>query len=143
MMIPAFLALAATATASPDAATWRRQSLLGEDAEYFFRYVTVSENPHTHYAFRRTQRLEKVRKSDLSIAEHFTLRDVAYTQDMESGVWIERPVMLPPFDLAGYMTRNAVHLPFSDDAIQHSRSTPRGSGSCSTTGESNSWAAPT
>jgi hypothetical protein len=59
-----------------------------------------------------------VRKSDLSVVERVPLRDVAYAEDMDSGVWSEQSVALPPFDLAEYLTLNAVHLPFSDDLIR-------------------------
>ncbi len=110
--------LAAEAVATPNAATWRRQTLVGENAEYFFRYVTVSENPANYGSFRRALRLEKVRKSDVRVVERTPLRDVSYAQDMQSGIWSERPVTLPPFDLSGYLTRNAVHLPFSEDLIR-------------------------
>lgn len=104
--------------ATPGAAIWRRQVLVGENSEFFFRYVSVSENLPNHYSFRRTQRIEQVRKSDMSVVERVSLRDVTYAQDMDSGVWNERSVALPPFDLAGYLTSNAVHLPFSDDVIR-------------------------
>jgi hypothetical protein len=106
------------AVATPGAATWRRQALVGENAEYFFRYETISENPASYYSRRRTLRLEKVRKSDLSVVESVPLRDAAYSQDPNTGVWSERSEMPPPFDLGGYLTRNAVHLPFSEDLIR-------------------------
>lgn len=109
---------AALATASPDAATWRRQTLVGENAEYFFRYLTISENPGSDYSYKRTMRLERVRKSDLRITEQIPLRDAAYAQDVSTGRWTEHSLPLPPFDLSGYLTRNAVHLPFSDDLIR-------------------------
>jgi hypothetical protein len=113
----AFAMLAAEVVATPQVATWRRQTLVGENAEYFFRYVTVSQKLLNH-SFRETQRLEKVRKSDLRVADQAVLRDVVYAEDMESGVWSERSEALPPFDVAGYLTRNAVHLPFSNDLIR-------------------------
>ena len=100
------------------AATWRRQTLVGENGEYFFRYVTVSEYPAQYYSHRRVLRIEKVRKLDFRVIEQVPLRDVSYVQNMESGVWDEHSEGLPLFDLSGYLTRNAVHLPFSDDLIR-------------------------
>ena len=35
------LLITADASATPDSGTWRRQTLLGENADHFFRYVTV------------------------------------------------------------------------------------------------------
>ena len=109
---------ASAALATPDAATWRRQTLLGENADYFFRYVAISENPASYYYYRRTLRLEKVRKSDFKVVEQFPLRDVSYSQDLDSQVWTEKSVTLPPFDLSAYLRVNAVHLAFADDLIR-------------------------
>jgi hypothetical protein len=110
--------IAVEAMATPEAATWRRQALVGENAEFFFRLVTVSENPAEYYSHRRTLRLEKVRKSDLQVVEQVPLRDVIYTQDAVTSKWTEHSTKPAPFDLGGYMVRNAVHLPFSDDLIR-------------------------
>jgi hypothetical protein len=109
----------ATAMATPDAATWRRQTLLGESADYFFRFVTIREYPASHYSYEQSMRLEKVRKSDLRIVEHFPLRKVAYWQDLKTDLWSEEPETLPAFDLSGYLQRNAVHLAFSDDLFEN------------------------
>ena len=35
-----------------------------------------------------------------------------------TGARTEKSETLPPFDLSGYLTRNAVHLPFSEDLIR-------------------------
>jgi len=110
--------IARNAMATPEAATWRRQTLVGENAEYFFRFVTVSENPAEYYSHRRTLRLERVRKSDLRVFEQVPLRDVTYTQDPRTDAWTEHSTTPPPFDLSRYLAQNAVHLPFSDDLIR-------------------------
>jgi hypothetical protein len=117
-ILMALTAIASQAMATPEAATWRRQTLVGENVEYYFRYVAIGEHPASHYAYSRTLRLEKVRKSDLKIVEKVSLRDAAYTQDMNTGAWSERSATPPPFDLGGYLTRNAVHLPFSEDLVR-------------------------
>ena len=114
----ALIAIVTTARATPEAATWRRQTLAGENAEYFFRYVTISENPDSYYSYRRTLRLEKVRKSDLRVVEQLPLRDVAYSQNLDTDLWTEKSETMPPFDLGGYLRTNAVHLPFADDLIR-------------------------
>lgn len=110
--------LPSTAVATPDSATWHRQVLIGENAECFFRCVTISDYPGSYYSHRRTLRLEKVRKSDLRILEQVPLRDVSYSEDPITGAKRERSETLPAFDLAGYLTRSAVHLPFAEDLIR-------------------------
>jgi hypothetical protein len=107
--------MAAMAGATPNAATWRRETLIGENAEYYFRYVTISENPASYYSYRRTLRLEKVRKSDAEVVEHFPLRDANYWQDLKTDLWNEHSKKLPAFDLSGYQRVNTVHLSFGDD----------------------------
>ena len=76
-VLAGLLVLAEIAGATPDAATWRRQTLVGQNAEYFFRYVAVSDHPGSHYKYSRTLRIEKVRKSDIRIDESFMVKDVA------------------------------------------------------------------
>jgi hypothetical protein len=88
---------------------------VGENAEYFFRYVAISENPASYYQYRRTLRLEKVRKLDVRVVEQIPLRAVAYWQDLKTDLWSEHSETLPPFDLTGYLRVNAVHIAFADD----------------------------
>jgi hypothetical protein len=107
--------LAVQALATPNPAIWRRQTLVGENAEYYLRYVTTSENPPTYYSFRRTLQLERIRKIDFRVVERVSLRDATYSQDLSTGRWGERSETLPPFDLSGYLRENAVYLPFADD----------------------------
>jgi hypothetical protein len=83
--------------------------------------VTISEYPPSYYSHRRTLRLEKVRKSDLRVVELIPLRDVAYSEDAMTGARTEKSKTLPPFDLSGYLSRNAVHLPFSEDVDDATR----------------------
>lgn len=80
--------------------------------------MTISEYPASYYSHRRSLRLEKVRKVDLKVIEQFPLRDVAYSEDPMTGAQTEHAEALPAFDLAGYLARNAVHLPFSDDLFR-------------------------
>lgn len=80
--------------------------------------MTISEYPASYYSHRRTLRLEKVRKSDLKTLEQVPLRDVTYSEDPMTGARSERSETLPAFDIAGYLTRNAVHLPFAEDLIR-------------------------
>jgi hypothetical protein len=54
----------------------------------------------------------------MRVMEQFPLRDVAYSQDMDTEIWSERSVTLPPFDLSGYLRANAVHLAFATDLIR-------------------------
>lgn len=110
--------IATIAGATPEAATWRRQTLVGENAEYYFRYVAISENPDSYYDYRRKLRLEKVRKVDLRVVEQVPLRDVTYGQDPKTDLWSEHSETLPPFDLSGYLRINAVHIAFADDLIR-------------------------
>jgi len=115
LVIAVCLLIATDAAATPDSGTWRRQTLLGENADFFFRYVTVSEYPPSYYSHRRTLRLEKVRKSDFRVVEKIPLRDVAYSDHPMTGARSEKSRTLPPFDLSGYLTNNVIHLPFSEE----------------------------
>jgi len=114
-LLVGLLVLVEIGQATPEAATWRRQTLLGQNAEHFFRYVTVSVHPGSYYSYSRTLRLEKVRKADLRIVESFLLRDVTYNQHPDTLRWSEESDTVPAFDLPSYLRVNQVALAFPND----------------------------
>jgi hypothetical protein len=118
-MLLGILVLVGIAGASPDAATWRRQTLLGQNQDYFFRYVAVSDNPGSYYTYSRALRLEKVRKADFKIVESFVLRNVTYSQHPDTLVWREVSGPVDHFDLPGYLSANQINLAFADDLLRH------------------------
>jgi len=118
-MFVGVLVLAGIAGATPDAATWRRQTLLGQNADYFFRYVAISDNPGSYYTYSRALRLEKVRKTDFKIVESFVLRNVTYSQHPDTLVWREVSGAVDRFDLPGYLSANQIQLAFADDLLRH------------------------
>ena len=105
------------ALATPDASTWRRQTLLGQNSDHYFRYVAISEHPNSYYAYARTLRLEKVRKSDIQVVETIPLSDVQYSQNMETDQWGDTSIVVPAFDLARYLRTHHIALPFPNDLI--------------------------
>jgi hypothetical protein len=118
-LLAGLLVLAEIAMATPEEATWRRQTLLGQNAEHFFRYVTASVQPGSYYAYSLSLRLEKVRKSDLRVVESVLLRDVSYSQHPDSVRWSETSAPVPPFDLPRYLKANRVAMAFADDLIHY------------------------
>lgn len=113
------LVLAGAALATPDAATWRRQTLVGDNARHFFRYVASGEQPGTYYSYSRSLRLEKVRKADLRVMETFVLQNVTYSQDAQSERWSQVSAPVRPFDLSRYLRSNEVHIAFAEDLFLH------------------------
>jgi hypothetical protein len=116
--VAGLVVLVALASATPDAATWRRQTLLGQNADYYFRYVSISEHPASYYQYSRSLRLEKIRKADRRIVETIRLSGTAYSQDMETNRWTDAPDTVPSFDLATYLRANRIATPFANDLIQ-------------------------
>jgi hypothetical protein len=114
-VVAALLVLAGIADATPEAATWRRQTLIGQNGEHFFRYVAVSDHPGSYYYYARTLRLEKVRKSDLRVVESIVLMDVSYSQDLNTDRWSEESRAIPSFDLPSFLRANHVAIAFSND----------------------------
>jgi len=101
-LIPGLLILVGIASATPEAATWRRQTLLGQNTEFLFRYVATSDYPGSYYTYPRTLRLEKVRKVDLTIVESFVLRDVTYSHP-DKLAWREESGPVDSLDLPRYL----------------------------------------
>jgi hypothetical protein len=109
--------MAEVAQATPGAATWRRLTLVGQNPEYFFRCVAVSEHPGSYYTYSRTLRLEKVRKADLRIVESVLLRDVTYSEHLDTLRWSEESGRVPAVDLSSYLQASQVALAFPSDLI--------------------------
>ncbi len=118
VLVAGLLVLTSIARATPEAATWRRQTLVGQNPEYFFRYVAESVHPGSYYTYSRTLRLEKVQKSDLKIVESFVLRDVTYSQDFDTNLWSEASGPVDSLDLPRYLTVNQVALAFAEDLFR-------------------------
>ena len=106
------------AHATPEPAAWRRTILLGDNDQYFFRYVTDSVHPGSYFRYSRSLRLEKVRKSDDHVVQTFPLRSVEYSQHPDSLSWSETSDSLPSFDLPAYLRANKIALAFPSDLIQ-------------------------
>jgi hypothetical protein len=117
-LLAGLLVLGAPAGATPEAARWRRQTLVGQNAGHFFRYVTTSEHPGSYYAYSRTLRLEKVRKADFEVVESFVLRSVSYSQHPDTMRWHEVPDSVAAFDLPSYLRANQIALPFPEDVVR-------------------------
>lgn len=118
------LALLATAgatpaVATPDAATWIRHTLVGENDSCFVRQVTVEDHPPSYDEFSVSARLERARKSDLRVVETVPIRDVKYTRDVDAVKWTGTEQELPTFDLAGYLRRHDLLPAFADDLVEN------------------------
>lgn len=116
----AVAALFSIAHATPEPAAWRCEILIGDNEEFFFRYVTDSVHPGSYFTYSSSLRLEKVRKSDARVVKTFLLRNVQYSQHPDSLHWSESSDSLPPFDLTGYLRENRVELAFPSELI-HAR----------------------
>ena len=75
------------------------------------------DHPGSHYKYSRTLRIEKVRESDIRVVESFLLRDVAYSQDLNTPRWSEVSGPVPSFDLSSYLRANEVALAFPSDLV--------------------------
>lgn len=106
------------AHATPEPSDWRREVLLGDNDDYFFRFVTDSFHPGSHYTYTRALKLEKVRKSDARVVRSVLIRNVHYSQHPDSLHWSEASDSLPPFDLTTYLRENRVDLAFPSELIQ-------------------------
>jgi hypothetical protein len=119
-LVPALCVLtlgwfAGVALATPEKAIWRRQTLIGENSDYFFRYVTISEHPGSYYGYSRTLQIEKIRKKDFQVVESHPLESVTYSQNFDTQKWSSDTDTLPAFDLPAFLRANAVAMAFADD----------------------------
>jgi hypothetical protein len=109
--------------ADDGAASWYRETLLGENSECFVRLVSIWDSRWYGHALADTQRVERVRKSDFRVVESIPIV-IAHFTDEDSGKWRSTFETLPAFDLAGYLKRHRVAAAFSaprDDVVLDSK----------------------
>lgn len=101
-------------TATPDAANWHRETLLGDNDDSYFQYVTWSFHPGSYYAYRQTYALQRISKATLEVLEEIPLREVSYLAPNAGDQWVATEKELPPFDLPAYLRANDVHHAFAE-----------------------------
>lgn len=107
-------ALPRAAVASPDAANWHRETLLGDNDDSYFQYVTWSFHPGSYYAYRQTCALQRISKATREVLDEIPLREVSYLAPNAGDDWIATEKELPPFDLPVYLRANDVHHAFAE-----------------------------
>ena len=105
----------AEARGTPEASQWHRETLIGENASVFLRFVSVRDQPGSSYSFAETLRVEVVRKADLRVVKNYRIHMADFEDSSADGHWsvIEEPQ--PAFDLSKLLRVNKVWLAFSDD----------------------------
>jgi hypothetical protein len=101
--------------ASPNAATWYKEELLGENGRYYFLVVTQWINRGSHYKHTELQSLRKIDKLSNDVVEEFDLRRFESTNMIEEDRQVVHEQDSPSFDLPAYMRENQVRYPYAAD----------------------------
>jgi hypothetical protein len=115
----ALLLLAVDALSSPYAATWRRESLFGENSNEYVVLVTVMINEGSYYKSRETWSLERIDKRSGRVLETISIRTVDHESDASTYVRTSRELDSPPIDLAAFMRTHSLYAPFSEAESLH------------------------
>lgn len=107
--------LAQPASASPGAATWYRESLLGENGSHAFVLTTTMINEGSYYRFRELQNLLRIDKRSGAVVDSILIRDVVIYSDPSTSVRSLREEQTPSFDLPAYLRVHGTYGSFSQD----------------------------
>ena len=109
------------AHATPEAAEWHRETLVGENRDFYFALRATRTYPGSYYAYSEELSLVKVAKANRSIAETVTLQRRECSQDFQTEAWTCGDDSIPQFDLGAYLRHHAVRIPFAEDWPQDLR----------------------
>lgn len=109
------LPLATRVAGSPGAATWYRESLLGENGSHYFLLASTMVNEGTYYRDRELQRILRIDKRSGAVVDSILVRSSEHLVDAATMARSAREEDLPPFDLAGYLRGHGTHAPYSQD----------------------------
>lgn len=107
--------LAQPASASPGAATWYRESLLGENGSHAFVFTTTMINEGSYYRFRELQNLLRIDKRTRAVVDSILIRSVVIYSDPSTSVRSLREERTPSFDLPAYLRVHGTYSSFSQD----------------------------
>lgn len=112
--VAATLACFLPASATPGAATWHRETLIGENGSSYVLLISDHVNEGTYYRWREVQRVERIDKRSGKTIEALPIREVDFVSDMQT---------LAPsrtaFDLAAYAAAHQLSAPFTHDESPH------------------------
>lgn len=110
------LLLGATpATGCPSAATWYRESLLGENGSHAFVLATAMINEGSYYRSRELQSLLRIDKRTGAVVDSILIREVVIDSDPSTFVRSLREASMPSFDLPAYLRVHGTYGSFSQD----------------------------
>jgi hypothetical protein len=103
---------ASMVNASPNAATWHSERLLGENGRYYFLLVTEWINKGSYYQHTEVQRIHKVDKLTDSTVAVTDIRRVLSTNHVEREEQELREQSLPNFNLSAFLRSNGILHPY-------------------------------
>jgi len=110
------LLVPARVAGTPYAATWYRETLLGENGSHYFVLATRMVNEGTYYRSRETQIVFRFDKRSGAIADSVRVRSVEFHVDDGTNALSVHEEGGTTFDLAGYLRAHATHAPYSEES---------------------------
>ena len=110
-----FLLAATSAAGSPGAATWYRESLLGENGSHAFVLTTTMINEGSYYRSRELQNLLRIDKRTGIVVDSILIRAVVIESDPSTYARSLREETMPSFDLPAYLRLHGTYGAFSQD----------------------------
>ena len=111
-----WLALPFAVQATPTAGSWRRTTVLGDNATDAFLFRNEWSQPGSYYCASEKVSIGRVRLSDWAEQETWVLRHVAYGQDMRTFEWQMADHDSSSVDLAEILRRFKVRPAFAESS---------------------------
>lgn len=109
------LLLPSLSSATPGAASWRREVLLGANDDFYFVWVAKWSQPGSHYTSRESVTVHTARFDNNVAVDSVLVLAAHHTFIQSQGPWEASYSELPQFDLAQFLSENRIRPAFTSE----------------------------
>ena len=115
--ITCVITLSVRSIATPDAAKWHRETVLGENATEFFVLRAEWWHGPWYYSYSERIELERINAEDLTVQETWLLKCGGGSQDLATNVWSYKSCDSADVDLGDVLHDVELHPVFSPEFL--------------------------
>jgi len=100
-----------TVYATPSAATWQRESLIGCNEKYFYTFIMERNNPASYYEYTEIFSLAQYEIANSQLVNKTVIRKTRHADKQADGHWVKEEQQTNAFDLNQFLSKdNLVYI---------------------------------
>jgi hypothetical protein len=102
--------------ATPSAAIWQRESLIGSNDKYFYTFLLERNNPATYFEYTETFSLAQYEIASRKLVNTTVIRKTRHVDEQADGNWVKTEQQTKAFDLNQFLTKANLNYAFPADS---------------------------